>query len=358
MAIFGQNPMIGGQQPSPYPMPRVPWNQNPLVTTAAFSLLGGRSLNDGLANVAANAPAGMLAKTTLQQAMQKRQDEDAAKAAQRAAWNAGMKWKSGLELSPEDQAALASAPEIASKFMPATPELPNSVQEYQYGQKDPAYNDWRTSMSQASAPKTIGAPPPGYAVVYDGAGNPVSMKPVPGGPADTTAKDALREAGQRQKADIVTQDIDRTLKTIEASPGWTTGIGGSIMSGIPGSSAKDVSALLDTVKANVGFEQLTAMRAASPTGGALGAVSERENALLQSVLGSVEQSQSPEQLTYNLKRLKNTYLDIVHGPGQGPPREPLDGGEGGGGASDAPAPDGVDPAVWEYMTPEQKALWQ
>ena len=63
------------------------------------------------------------------------------------------------------------------------------------------------------------------------------------------------------------------------------------MSAVPGSSAKNVSALLDTVKANVGFEQLSAMRAASPTGGALGAVSERENALLQSVLGSVEQSQ-------------------------------------------------------------------
>lgn len=348
------------QDPTMMP-PRVPWGQNPVVTMAGLGLVSGRNLNEGLANLAQTVPAGMAAKSGMQQFMLAQQERQAKKAeedARRSQMNEVIKNWSGI---PEPMRAyyLANPDQFGSYVQSTmkTPELPNSVQEYQYGQKDPAYNDWRTSLSQASAPKTVGAPPPGYAVKYDAAGNPIAMEPIKGGPADTSAKDALREAGQRQKADIVTQDIDRTLKTIEASPGLTTGIGGTVMSAIPGSSANNVSALLDTVKANVGFEQLSAMRAASPTGGALGAVSERENALLQSVLGSVEQSQSPEQLTYNLKRLKNIYLDIVHGPGQGPPREPLD-GEAAGGASDIPVPDGVDPGVWEYMTPEQKALWK
>jgi hypothetical protein len=124
MALPFPNPFAGQTtQPASPELPRVPWRSNPMVTTAAFGLLGGRNLNEGLANVAQSAPAGMLAKSSLQGFMQKRQDEDAAKAAQRAAWNACMKWKSGLALSAEDQAALAGAPEIALKFMPETPQM-------------------------------------------------------------------------------------------------------------------------------------------------------------------------------------------------------------------------------------------
>ena len=45
------------------------------------------------------------------------------------------------------------------------------------------------------------------------------------------------------------------------------------------------------------------MREASPTGGALGQVSEREIAFLQALLGDLEQSRNPEILMYNLERL-------------------------------------------------------
>jgi hypothetical protein len=155
MALF-QN-LFAGQtaQPAAPPLPRVPWAQNPMITTAALSLLGGRNLNDGLANVAATAGQGMAAKSNLQGFMMKRQEEDAAKAAQRAAWNAGMKWKSAggdwNALAPEDQAALSAAPDIAAQFMPQQAELPTSVREYQYGQQDPAFNDWQMNQKKAGA---------------------------------------------------------------------------------------------------------------------------------------------------------------------------------------------------------------
>lgn len=130
--------------------------------------------------------------------------------------------------------------------------------------------------------------------------------------ATETAKvDVDREAGLNKtqaamadleaKTGVVTQDIDRAL----ANTGfWTSGFTGSLSSGVPGTSAHDMKNLINTIKSNVGFDQLAAMRAASPTGGALGSVTERENSLLQSVLGSLEQSQSPEQLKSNLERLK------------------------------------------------------
>jgi len=156
--LFGGQQQMGMQpQPAAPVLPRVPYRQNPMITTAGLALLGGRNINEGLANVAATAPAGMAAKSSLQGFMMKRQEEDAAKAAQRAAWNAGMKWKSAggdwAALSPEDQAALSGAPDIAAQFMPKQAELPNSVQEYQYGQNDPAYNAWKTSQTKAGAPQ-------------------------------------------------------------------------------------------------------------------------------------------------------------------------------------------------------------
>jgi len=104
--------------------------------------------------------------------------------------------------------------------------------------------------------------------------------------------------------EIVNNDIGRALSFAEKM--GTTGIPGSLLKGIPGTPAHDLSNLLDTIKANIGFDKLQAMRAASPTGGALGQVSERENKLLQMVFGSLEQSQTKKQLITNLKRLKTT----------------------------------------------------
>lgn len=81
---------------------------------------------------------------------------------------------------------------------------------------------------------------------------------------------------------------------------FTTGFLGSVSSKIPGTPAYDLGAKLDTIKANIGFDRLQEMRDNSPTGGALGQVSEFENRLLQAVWGNLAQSQSPSQFKENL----------------------------------------------------------
>ena len=120
---------------------------------------------------------------------------------------------------------------------------------------------------------------------------------------------AAREAGQpkafsglRDQAratDFVLDAIDKVLPKIN---GWTTGLG-SNLAGIKGSAAHDVQADIDTIRANVGFDRLQQMRDSSPTGGALGQVSEQENKLLQSVMGSLDAGQSSSQLSSNLRGL-------------------------------------------------------
>ncbi len=55
------------------------------------------------------------------------------------------------------------------------------------------------------------------------------------------------------------------------------------------------------------------MRAASPTGGALGNVTERELALLQATLGSLSTELPPEKLAETLVRVGRVTADIVYG---------------------------------------------
>jgi len=79
---------------------------------------------------------------------------------------------------------------------------------------------------------------------------------------------------------------------------------GAALSSVPASDAKALSNVLDTIKANVGFAALNEMRASSPTGGALGQVSEMENKLLQSTWGSLDQKGKISDLMTTLDRIQ------------------------------------------------------
>ena len=83
-----------------------------------------------------------------------------------------------------------------------------------------------------------------------------------------------------------------------------TGIMGSLMKNLSGSNAHDVETLIQTVVSSIGFDRLQAMRDASPTGGALGQVSERELDQLNASIANLKQSQSLGQFKSNLAIVK------------------------------------------------------
>lgn len=101
----------------------------------------------------------------------------------------------------------------------------------------------------------------------------------------------------------------RNLQSVQELKGkignWTAGPG-SALAMIPGTDARDFAAELDTLKANIAFGELTEMRAASKTGGALGQVSERELALLTATLGALDPGQSPENLRAQLDKIEQS----------------------------------------------------
>lgn len=151
-------------------------------------------------------------------------------------------------------------------------------------------------LGYGSAPKGQDA-----AIAFDRQGNPI----VTPGPQQEAYNKAIRGLGEFQAQNaIVIEDIDRALAT---ASGWSTGAGAAlkdlpVIGGI--TPAGQMESLLSTIEANVGFDKLQAMREASPTGGALGAVTERELQFLQSVFGSLRQDTTEANVRYNLTRLK------------------------------------------------------
>lgn len=159
-------------------------------------------------------------------------------------------------------------------------------------------------------------------ILIDEDGSPIAI-PIKGGPEAIKAQKEAEAKAKREKLDarnagIVVEDINRSIDIID-NDGLvgSTGLQGMLWKGIPGTDAHALDKMILTVKANAGFDRLQQMRDASPTGGALGQVSELELKTLQSAIGNLEQSQDAETLKYNLERVKTIYQDIVHGPNTG-----------------------------------------
>jgi hypothetical protein len=92
-----------------------------------------------------------------------------------------------------------------------------------------------------------------------------------------------------------------------------TGVVGGLTQMIPGTPAFNLDRDLDTLKARTAFNELAAMRAASPTGAALGAVSDTEMRLLQASEANLDVGQSEGQLDRNLGRMRSTIAGRVPG---------------------------------------------
>lgn len=139
---------------------------------------------------------------------------------------------------------------------------------------------------------------------------------------------------------VVTDNIDKLIPQLDEDiaswwPSNVAGLGGSILSNIAGTEAHDFRARITTIKANIGFDKLQAMRDASPTGGALGQVSEKELDQLNASMGNLDNSQSPKQLRENLIAVRAQYirtLAAINAQRQGYQQM-----QGGGGLTQSPA---------------------
>lgn len=154
--------------------------------------------------------------------------------------------------------------------------------------------------------------------------NPASgVRPRPGGAADTkllekqhAARAALDAANQGIESLVADVRQLHTPETKDAKGNVTDagsthpGLGGNFgLSGkvfnIPGGESANAYALLEKIRARGGFETLNALRAASKTGGALGAVSDAEGRQLQNAFAALQSAQGADNVKLELgKALK------------------------------------------------------
>lgn len=150
--------------------------------------------------------------------------------------------------------------------------------------------------------------PSGYRYKQDG-----TLEPIPGGPADkpaATDKEHQKLEAMYPKASAAfrgaTTELDtqiKDLKTLRNHPGLS-GITGLVYGRTPAitAAAREANALLKTILARGGFQELAKMRANSPTGGALGNVSDTEGRYLRDSYASFDTSQETESFKRAIDR--------------------------------------------------------
>jgi hypothetical protein len=125
-------------------------------------------------------------------------------------------------------------------------------------------------------------------------------------------KPAAKTAGANYAVDSATRVIG-LVDAIEPRLNWkTTGVIGKGLSALPiQTDARDVAADIESLAGNIAYSELQKMRQASPTGGAIGQVSDFETKLLSGVIGSVRQDQSEANLRRNLTTIRESAARIL-----------------------------------------------
>jgi hypothetical protein len=154
-----------------------------------------------------------------------------------------------------------------------------------------------------------GTIPAGYRMSADNK----TLEAIPGGP--TTVPLAPKELQAREaKYPLATQAVktveskaDRLItdiETLKTHPGLDS-ITGTVYGRTPSATkeGRQAQALYDSIVARGGFQELAAMRAASPTGGALGNVSNQEGQQLKDAFGTLNRTQDAADLRTQLGRV-------------------------------------------------------
>lgn len=115
---------------------------------------------------------------------------------------------------------------------------------------------------------------------------------------------ASKATAALQSAEAQTSRLDGLIDSALSDLGPTTTGIGAVTANIPGTTARRLRETISTIKANLGFNELAAMRASSPTGGALGNVTERELDFLQKTIASLDQYLDDDDLRKNLEQVR------------------------------------------------------
>lgn len=154
-------------------------------------------------------------------------------------------------------------------------------------------------------------PDKGYMLVTDETTGGVKQVPIPGGKAAEAA--GLREESKEVMTDIITDAANSIRNAMSGGLFPETGTIGSLMSYLGESDAAEVRRQVGVLTSQAQVETLNAMRQQSPTGGALGSVTERELSMLSSKAGAIDPRADAKTFLAAVDDYQRTLYRIVHG---------------------------------------------
>ena len=136
------------------------------------------------------------------------------------------------------------------------------------------------------------------------------------------------QEGQVQLIDKLVFQENRAQGLIDSASGWDTGLVGGVLSNVYGRDAYDRDAEIVSLKANLGFDQINAMKeeaakyGASGTG--LGQISNIEFLSLQSTVDTLKVGMSAEAQAKALNNIKNHLINIRKVASGAPPMDTVE----------------------------------
>jgi hypothetical protein len=249
----------------------------------------------------------------------------------------------------------------------------NQISAAQQAQMGVTMRGQNIGAETARRGQDIGRIPVGFRMTADG-----TLEPIPGGPTTTNLSSKeiqARESKFPQATQAVktfeakTTELEKDLIALRDHPGLSsiTGIAAGRAPGIT-AQGRAAEALYDKITARGGFKELQDMRAASPTGGALGNVSNQEGAQLRAAFAAIDRKQDAA----DVKKAIDTAISDLQGS-KGRVREAYDmtyDYKGGGATPSTPPPPPPPPSaggntvtipggkVLTFPTPEAAAAYR
>lgn len=207
---------------------------------------------------------------------------------------------------------------------------PDLIRQMRAAGIDPNSPEGQQRILQGTGPQTsvnvqtgqqgprIGTIPQDMQLVQDPETGAYRMEVIPGSETAREREDLQEKAEGAEQSqsvyrDVVLDDIGRALDIISEDPSTAAGLVGGIGAATRLGPGNRAAGVLESISSNVAFNRLDEMRRNSPTGGAVGQLTDKEREALAATMGSLRQTQHPDDLQFNLRRLNNLFLDAQHG---------------------------------------------